>query len=210
MFRFSSAFALLSVAGLVLLLALGLAGCGGSGSSSGSSGGPTSLTGFLVDGGTLAALPGATASAQGHTATAGTGGFFVLSSLSAGNVNVTFSDPGHQTTIQSVSVPAGGLALGLVLLPPVHVAGTGDLSGQVTLSGFGVNGARVSVGSIQSITDSSGNFTLYNLPPGLVTVTGISSDGISTGTALATVVANGHVSGVLITLSSAPPPPPGV
>jgi hypothetical protein len=196
-------------AGLLVLVAVGLAGCSGSSSGS-SSGGEATLTGFAVDAGSRAALAGAVAEAQGHSATADNGGFFTLAGLTSGTVSLTVSAAGHQTTTVSVSLPGGGLALGQVPLPPLHVAGDGDVSGQVTLSGVGVADARVVVGSVQSLTDASGNFTLYNVPAGPETLTAADSGGISVGVLTVVVPADGHLTGVVIALSGGPPPPPGI
>jgi hypothetical protein len=195
----------LAVSALVLGFILFAAGCGGGSSGNG---GPLVLTGFVTDAGVRNPIAGALISAQGHTATAGSNGFFTLEGVTGGTVSVTISAAAYQTVVLNVSLAGGSLAMGKVYLAPVHRSGTGSVRGHVTVSGAPAAAALVLIGAAQAQTDEAGQFALFNAPAGLQTLAAASADRAQIGYVQVTVPADGEVTGVNVALQGGPPPPP--
>ncbi len=187
-----------------LLSSLLLTGCGGG------SGGARFLTvtGFVTDAALRTPLPGAVVTAQGETTTAGSDGFFTLRNLTGGTVRVTINATSYQPLVLDVSLRGGSLALGKVYLSPTHVAGTGNVRGQITLGGAPAVAALVFIGTARAQTGEAGDFALFNAPAGLQTLTAASADRARIGQVQVTVPADGEVTGISIVLQGGPPPPP--
>ncbi len=189
-----------------LLIALSsalLVGCGGGGAPA-----LLSVTGFVLDAGMLTPLAGAQVSAQGQTATTQANGFFSLTGLTRSPVTLTLTAAAHEPTQVTAAVSGGAQNLGNLYLAPTHQPGTGTVRGQVRMNGLPSPGATIAAGTCQARSDAGGNFTLYNAPPGLQILTASNSGGAAVGLAAVHVPADGVVTGVVINLTSGPPPPP--
>ncbi|HEY3398215.1 MAG TPA: carboxypeptidase-like regulatory domain-containing protein [Armatimonadota bacterium] len=195
--------------GSALLLAIVLpalvTGCGGGGG-----GGSTTLivSGKVVNAGTLNPVQGALVSAQGQTVTTAGDGTFTLYNLAHNPVVITFGAAAYQTLQQTISVPGGGVNIGSVALVPAHRAGTGNVTGTVTVNGLAAAGASITGAGASARSNASGQFTLYNATPGTQTLTGSTSGGAAVGFAQVVVPADSTLSGVLLAITSGPPPPP--
>ncbi|NLO73544.1 MAG: carboxypeptidase-like regulatory domain-containing protein [candidate division WS1 bacterium] len=189
---------------MVSLSLLCLYGCGGGGGSPVS----MSVAGYLVDAGTRTPLGGATVSAQGQTIYSESNGYFTLTRLTRNPVVLTIRAAGHEDLSHSVTVVGGSMNVGTLALRPLHTPNTGNVTGYVTLNGAPAASASVVAGTREARTSSEGGFTLFNVPPGTVTLTAASADRVFMGSGQVTVVADTTVSAGTIQLISGPPPPP--
>lgn len=111
------------------------------------------------------------------------GGEFQLSDASPGLARLRVSHPGFATYVAKLSVPGTGRADRAFELPPIDLVEAGSVSGRVLdAAGEPVPGARVGVGLVPAFlpagaeppglvqSDSSGQFTLAEVPVGRVTV----------------------------------------
>jgi hypothetical protein len=166
------------------------------------------VTGFVLDAGMLTPIAGAQVSAQGQTATTQANGFFSLTGLSRSPVVLSIAASSYEATQVTAVVSGGVQNLGNLYLAPFHEPGTGTVRGQVRMSGAPSPGATIAAGTRQARSDAGGNFTLYNAPAGLQILTASNSGGAAVGLATVNVPADGTVTGVVINLTSGPPPPP--
>lgn len=194
----------------VLAVAIALAGCGGGGDSSGNGGGTITVSGHVVDDGSLTFVQGARVVAStGQETTTDASGSFDLTGLPDSVSSVTVTKSGYTSTAVAVSAGSGDRSVGIVYLPPALLAGNGKVTGLVTSAGSGVGGAVITAVGASATSHSDGTFTLYNVPAGACTVSARSADGLSGGSANTTVVAGTSVS-VSIALTTQPPPPPPI
>jgi hypothetical protein len=197
----------LTLTALITLLALAallLPGCGGSSGG----GGPFTITGFVEDGASLAAVSGGTVSAQGHQTTTSSDGFFTLANVPQNPVTLSVTAPGYAQLVTVVQVPGAAQSVGTLYLAPVHVGGTGQVTGTVTVGGVAAAGAMILGGGSQSTSNDQGQFNLYNVTAGVQNLTVASADRADMAVAAVTVVADTTVSAGYIALSVGPPPVP--
>jgi len=85
----------------------------------------------------------------------------------------------------------------------VVTAPTGAASGRVTraVDGAGISGASVASGSASTITDTNGNFTLLNLPPGSVQLTASAAGFVSQSNTVS--ISGGQTTSVSFALAGA-------
>jgi hypothetical protein len=155
-----------------------------------SSGGSLSVTGKVVDAGTLAPVSGASVAAQGQTATTGSDGSFALASLSSNPVSLTVQATGYQPHTASAQVADAGT----IPLEPVHTAGLGTVTGSVSAKGAPVAGATLTLSAWQAKTDAQGNFGFFNIPPGTWAVSVTGADPSLTASVQVKVTADSTVS----------------
>jgi hypothetical protein len=167
-----------------------------------------SVSGIVADNASQSAVSGATVSAQGQQTTTASDGSFALTNLLQNPVVLTVNASGYQSLVTSVPAPAASQSIGELFLVPVHTAGTGTVTGTVEIEGAPVAAASLSAGLAQALTNAQGAFTLYNVTPGVQTLTVTSADHSDTSTATVTVLADQTVSAGIIQLTGGPPPPP--
>ena len=190
---------------LLALLAAGLlSGCAGGGGAAL----VLTVSGTVQDAALLTAIVGATASAQGQSVATGAGGFFALGNLTQNPVALSVAAAGHQTLATSVSVPGAALNVGTLYLAPNPVAGRGAVTGGAYLGANPAAGVTVFSGTSQALSDSAGQFRLYNLLPGVQVLTLVTADRIYMAQKSVSIVADSTVSAGNILLTSGPPPPP--
>lgn len=115
-------------------------------------------------------ISGATVTAGGFvTSTTNASGSYTLNSVPAGLVYVTASKPGFTVVSHLVDLVSGSTATRNFTLEAS--TGTGTLSGLVTdaLNGNPIEGALVSIAGLSATTNASGNYTITNIPAGLLT-----------------------------------------
>ncbi len=154
------------------------------------SSGTGTVSGTVVDSATSAGISGATVAGGGVSTTTGSGGAYTLAGVPAGTpVSITASATGFQSSAQSVTVASGGTATANFSLTPVT---TGTITGSVFNASAGtvIAGATVSGGGVTTTTNSSGSYTLSNVPAGSVSVTA-SATGFQSSTQTVTVTAGG-------------------
>jgi hypothetical protein len=188
------------------LLAGGLVGCGGGGE-----GALATVTGRVVDDGSLQAIASAVVRIGSARDTTAADGSFTLTDAPTGVQTLTVSAAGHEAHQEGVNLAGGANVLGFVYVPPNLPPGTGAVTGTLTLSdGSRVGGAVVqsATASARSRADGTGRFTLYGVTPGTPQVT--FADPASGQSAWRYVPVNaGRVSDVgQVRLSAGPPPPP--
>lgn len=106
-------------------------------------------------------------SASASTAADGT---YTLENVNAGTATVTASLTGYQSAPQNVTVTAGAnTTVPVIQLTPIN---PGGITGTVVNSGgTGISGASVTGAGLTATTNSSGAFTLSNVPAGSVALT---------------------------------------
>ncbi len=192
---------LLAVA--VALLVLG--GCGGGG---GGDDELLALQGLVLDDGTLTPVSNAQVLTNtGQSSITNSAGRFTVYGVSGQAQTLTVAAPDFQTATAPISRVGGGLVVDTVYLRPAPQQGHGHITGTVTEGGQAAGGANLQAGGQQAVSKSDGTYTLYNVPVGAQTVMALSSNGLSSGSAAATVGDRTTVTRN-ITLGNSPPPPP--
>lgn len=104
------------------------------------------------------------------TGTTAPDGTYTLASVAAGSVTVTASMSGYQSGSQNVTVAVGvDTTVPAIQLAPIS---PGGITGTVVNSGgTGISGASVTGAGLTATTNSSGAYTLTNVPAGTVTLT---------------------------------------
>lgn len=128
----------------------------------------TSLVGKIVDDQSGAPIAGATIQLQSttQTATAGTDGSFTITNITAGSYSAQVTATGYNTVqVSFVVIDATRNDLGTLRLTQVAAATAVTLSGVVqdASTSAPLSGARVSAGSITSLTGSDGHFLLSGI-----------------------------------------------
>ncbi len=128
----------------------------------------TSLLGKVVDDQSGAAIAGATIQLQStsQTATTGTDGSFVITGISAGSYSALVSASGYNPVqVSFVAIDAARNDLGTLRLTQAASATSVTLSGVVrdASTGTPLSGARVTAGSVTSLTGTDGHFLLTGI-----------------------------------------------
>ncbi len=145
-----------------------------------------SITGLVTDTSNNP-LSGVTVAYSGGSATTDTTGHYTLNNVPEGSVALTASLTGYQSASETVSVTANQTTTAPTM--QLAAAPVGSIKGQVTnTSGQALAGATVAYGGASTTSDSSGNYTLSNVPAGTVQVTA-SLSGYQTATQNVTVTA---------------------
>lgn len=147
-----------------------------------------------------APLANAQVTAGNASAQSAPDGTYTLASVAAGSVAVTAALAGYQSASQTVTVTAGSdTSVPTIQLAP---ASPGNITGTVVDSkGNGIAGASVAGAGLTATTNSSGAYTLSNVPAGSVTLTA-SAAGFQSATETVTVTAGNTVTAPAITLGS--------
>lgn len=157
------------------------------------------LTGTVTNtsGSPLANVQITAGSASANTAPDGT---YTLASVTAGSVTVTAALSGYQSASQSVTVSVGtDTSVPTMQLAPVN---PGGITGAVMNSaGSPIAGASVTASGLTSTTNTSGVYTLSNVPAGSFTLVA-SAPGFQPASASMTVTAGNTVTAPAITLIS--------
>jgi len=157
------------------------------------------ITGSVTN--TLSApLGGATVSGGGATTTTLSDGSYTLNTVTPGSVTVTASLTGYKSATATVVVTAGNS----MAAPAIQLAANspGNVTGKVVASGgTGIAGATVSAAGVTATTDSTGTYTLNNLPAGSVTISALATN-YATATATVTVTSGTTATAPNIALSS--------
>lgn len=166
-----------------------------------SSGGATtgSLNGKVTNS-SGAALLGATVTVGASQAATASDGTWSIPTLAPGTVTISAALSGYNTNSESTTVTAGSTTTATTLaLTPIN---PGTVNGTVVNStGAGVSGATVSADGVTVSTNSSGGYTLANLPDGSAMITA-SATGFASRSQTVTVVAASTVTAPAITLGS--------
>lgn len=164
------------------------------------------------DGGTSGTLTGTVTNTSGAplanaqvtsgnaSATTTADGTYTLTSVNAGTATVTASLSGYQSASQNVTVTAGSTNN----VPTIQLAPTnpGSINGSVVDSkGNGITGASVTGAGLSAVTDSSGAYTLSNVPAGTVALTA-SAPTYQPASESVTVTAGNTTSAPALTLAS--------
>lgn len=193
-----------SIVCLVIALTISVAlvaGCGGGRSAT------STLSGTVVDAGTLQPIAGAFVVGGGLNATTDADGDFFCDGISPGASSVTVAATGYVN--QVVDVPAGGgdKTVGIVYMVPAPVNGAGDVTGVITEGGVGAAGAAITSAGHAAKSRSDGTYTLYNVPAGFQTIKAINAAGTLAGSKNVSVNSSATVTAD-IPLTQAPPPAP--
>ncbi|HTK96102.1 MAG TPA: carboxypeptidase regulatory-like domain-containing protein [Terriglobales bacterium] len=166
----------------------------------GSTGGnPGSISGVVSNASTGSGIANASVSYYGGSTTCDANGNYTLSNVPAGSVTVTAGATGYQSSSQTLTVTAGANSAQNFQLTQLS---TGGIVGRVTniSNGAAVASVTVTAGGATTLTDTSGNYTLANLPVGNYSVTATKSGwGTQTRTASVTAGANTTVNFQLAT-----------
>lgn len=145
-------------------------------------------------------LAGATVSGGGVKTTTFTDGSYTLSNVPPGTVTITAALNGYSGASESVTVTAGSSVKAAPLV--LAASSTGSITGHVVSStGAGIPGATVSAAGVSTTTDSTGTYTLNNIPTGTQNVTA-SATNYSSASTTVVVAASTTVTAPNITLSS--------
>lgn len=188
------------VIALIIAVAM-VAGCGGGGSTS------SSLSGTVVDGGTLQPLAGAVVVAGGAEATTDANGDFFIASISPGLSSINVSATGYVTQFPPVSAGSGDKSVGTVFLAPAPVAGAGNVTGIITEGGAPAISAVITSAGHSARSRANGTYVLYNVPSGFQTIHAVNAASTMAGSKNVTVISASTVVAD-IPLTTAPPPPP--
>ena len=206
--------ALLCILISILLTAGFITGCGNS-SDDGGGTDNGNVTGTVTDSsgnpvsGTTCSI--ATTDSKGiFTDTTDEEGLFLISGVTPGTWPLSISKSGYQTLSLNVTVGSGSTtevpADETVISPS---AGTGTVTGVVSDScGGNVESAVVSIGSIQTTSNSDGSYTLTGVPAGTQTITAAKS-GYENYSGTVEVIANSTVSFHFAMVSTTPQPGKG-
>ena len=158
-----------------------------------------SITGAVTDANNDP-LAGATVAYSGGSATTDSTGAYTFNNVPEGSVTLTASLSGYQSASETVPVTAGQTTTAPTFV--LQAAPVGTIQGHVTnASGAALAGATVAYGGGSTTTDSSGNYSLTQVPAGTVQVSA-SLTGYQTATQNVTVTA-GQTTTVNFTLTAA-------
>ena len=151
---------------------------------------PGSITGSVTDAKDGSAIWGAQVSDGIRTALTDAAGMYTINDVPPGSHQVLASKEGYQTSSLTVTVLSGTTAIADFSLNEVIVPGS--VTGSVTNAedGSPIVGATVSDGTRTATTDTSGIYTVANVPPGGYEVTA-SKEGYENVTSTVTVVSGG-------------------
>ncbi|MCU1306090.1 MAG: regulator of chromosome condensation, partial [Acidobacteriaceae bacterium] len=128
-----------------------------------------SIAGHVTRDDGLTAIPGATVSYSGGTATTDASGAYQLTNVPAGTVSLTASATGFQTQAKNATVTAGAQTT-LDFALPASSGGTGNatVTGTVTSlsDGHALSGATVTYSGGSGTADSTGHYSIANVVPG--------------------------------------------
>jgi acid phosphatase len=152
---------------------------------------PGAMMGQVTNRSTGAALAGAIVSFSGGSTTTDGGGNYKLNNVPAGVVSVTAALAGFTSQTASVPVTSGATSTANFALAPSSTT-PGAITGHVTNSanGAALAGATVGFAGGSTTTDSSGSYTLMNVPAGTLSVTA-SLTGFTSQTGSVTVTSGG-------------------
>ncbi len=123
------------------------------------------------------------------TLTTNSTGNYTSTWIPIGKYTLTVSLSGYASQSVPVTVPNGTVTVPLITLSP-GTASTGTISGTVTSSeGSPLSGATVSYSGGSTATNSSGSYTLTNVPAGAIMLTA-SAGGYQSSTQSVTITAN--------------------
>jgi thermitase len=151
---------------------------------------PGSITGSVTDADDGSPIAGATVSDGTRTATTDTSGEYAIADVPAGSYQVTASKEGYHSSSMTVNVLSGSSAVANLSLNEVILPGS--ITGSVTDADDGspIAGATVSDGTRTATTDTSGGYTIADVPPGTYQVTA-SKSGYESSMSTVTVVSSG-------------------
>lgn len=116
------------------------------------------------------ALSGAVVSYNGGQASTDTNGDYALTNVPAGSVQITASMKGYTSQMETVTVTAGQTTTAPTFA--LSSVSTGSISGAVTdTNNNPLSGATVAYSGGSTTTDSTGHYTLNNVPEGSITLT---------------------------------------
>ena len=164
------------------------------------SGGATGSISGQVTNTSGAGLGGASVTAGNLSATTDGTGHYLITNIPAGTVTVSASLSGYSSASESVSVTAGNTTNAATLqLSPLN---SGSVTGLVQNSaGTAIANATVSGAGQTATTDSSGTYTLNNLPAGQVQLTA-SATGFSPASQTVTITAGTTITAAPFVLTS--------
>ncbi len=149
-----------------------------------------SITGTVTDAENGSAIAGATVTDGTRTTTTDAAGGYTIADVPPGTYGVTAGKSGYQSSSLTVTVVSGGNAVANFSLN--EIVTTGSITGTVTDAedGSALAGATVTDGTRTALTDSSGAYTIDNVPPGTYGVTA-SKSGYQSSCLTVTVVLGG-------------------
>lgn len=124
------------------------------------------LAGTVVHDGTHEPLEGISIIANQQETKTAADGTWTLEVDNRDGTTVNLLAEGFQAKEVNVDGGTGQIDLGRIYLQPQVTSGRGTITGIVADAGKRVEGAQVSVGSIESVTGANGKYTLYNVPEG--------------------------------------------
>jgi thermitase len=132
---------------------------------------PGSITGTVTDAENGSPIVGATVSDGTRTTTTDVAGEYTIADVPPGTYQVTASKEGYQSLSMTVNVLSGSSAVANLSLTEVTLPGS--ITGTVTdaENGSPIVGATVSDGTRTVTTDTSGKYTIADVPPGTYQVT---------------------------------------
>ena len=151
---------------------------------------PGSITGSVTDGEDGSPLVGAAVSDGTRTVLTDATGQYIINDVPPGSYQVVASKEGYQSSSWTVSVLQGAIAVANLSLSQIIVPGS--ITGSVTdaKDGLPIVGATVSDGTRTATTDTSGKYTIADVPPGSYQVIA-SKEGCESLTVSVTVVSGG-------------------
>jgi len=151
---------------------------------------PGSITGSVTDGEDGSPLVGAAVSDGTRTVLTDATGQYIINDVPPGSYQVVAGKEGYQSSSWTVSVLQGAIAVANLSLSQIIVPGS--ITGSVTdaKDGLPIVGATVSDGTRTATTDTSGKYTIADVPPGSYQVIA-SKEGCESLTVSVTVVSGG-------------------
>lgn len=162
----------------------------------------TDTSGTAVSGASVQLTGSASASGSDETITTGTNGTYKSGAIAAGTYQITATATGYNPTTVTASVATGATVTENLVLssssapPPNNTPGTGTISGHVLKDDTTVPiaGAKVAYGGGSATTNSSGAYSLSNVPVGSV-VLSASASGYAGANSTVNVPSGGSASG---------------
>ena len=172
-----------------LIVALAAAGCGGAGQDV--FGGYGNVLGTVIDSGSQLPVASATVTVGGLETTTDADGRFSLVNVPTGDQQYSVAATGYRSDTGNAIRISPSVSVSLDVALTAQTEGTGAVHGLVTdaSDGNGLAGVTVTAGSISGATNSSGEYTLENVPVGELSITFEKPGFASESTAL-TVVEN--------------------
>jgi thermitase len=149
---------------------------------------PGSITGSVTNAKDGSLIVSATVSDGTRTTSTDTTGKYTINNVPPGTYQVVASKEGYETSSSTVSVLQGATAVANFSLSQIILPGS--ITGSVTNAkdGSPVVGAAVSDGTRTTSTDTTGKYTINNVPPGTYQVT-VSKSGYYSSSSSVTVLA---------------------